>query len=190
MNRATIWACGVSVSVLGTWLLLGADPVPAQDDANKGMVEFAGLKNPVPKDWHEARILNPDSYKRYQLDPVGDIKYNGHVNLYRLDKDKTVSATDQLKRWQQMFIPPEGQTTPVPGKVTKFKIASLEANSIDISGTIKGFPDDPEMAYLDWRLIGVYVQTPKGTYLATLIGPTGLVEYYHKEFEDWLKGLK
>jgi hypothetical protein len=188
MNRTTVWALGISV--FGCSLILGGAWAAAQDEAARDrVVEFAGLKGPVPKDWHETRPLQKDCYKRYQLDPIGDIKYNAHVTLFRLDKDTGGSAADALKRWQEMFLLPQGQTTPVASKIQKFKVGGLEFTSIDITGTFKGFADEPDAAYLDFRLIGVYVQTPNGVYLARLIGPSKVVEFYRKGFEDWLKGL-
>jgi ketosteroid isomerase-like protein len=188
MNPKTTRALGASL--LGTCLILAAGSVLAQNQpAKTGDVEFAGLRGTVPKVWNEDRILKKESYKRYQLDAIGDIKYYAHVNLCRVDKDKGGFAADAQKHWQAMFVPPQGTTTPPVSKVQKFKVGNLQFTSVDITGTFKGFADDPDSAYIDFRLIGVYVQTPDGTWYATLIGPSATVEFYRTGFEDWLKGL-
>ncbi len=184
-----VWAFGAGV--LGCCLFLAAEPAPAQDDAPTGrVVEFAGLKNPVPKDWMEDRPREMGCYKRYQLDVVGSIKYNAHVTLFRLDKEMIGSAEDAVKSWQKKFAPPPGKMIQEPTKVEKFKVGDLEFTQVDITGTFKGFADEPDSAYLDFRLIGVYVQTPKGVFLAQLIGPSETVEFYRKGFESWIRGLK
>jgi hypothetical protein len=186
---ARMWTLG-AVAFCGSFLLVAAaGPATAQDDAKARTVEFAGLKGETPKDWEETRILVKECYKRYQLDAIGDIKYNAHVTLYRLDKDMFGPAADAVTWWQKKFVAPQGKTIQDPTRVEKFKIGELQVTLVDIAGTFKGFVDEPDMAYLDFRLIGAYVQTPKGVYLAQLIGPTQVVEFYQKGFEGWLKGL-
>jgi hypothetical protein len=187
--NSKIWTWGAGV--FGVCLFLAVEPAPAQDDpANGRVVEFAGLKGQVPKEWEEDSVRVKDCYKRYQLDAIGDIKYNAHVTLFRLDKDSIASAADAVMMWQKMFIPPPGKMIQEPTKVEKFKLGALEFTKVDIAGTFKGFADEPDAAYLDFRMIGVYVQTPRGVYVARLIGPSEVVEFYRKGFEGWLKELR
>jgi hypothetical protein len=186
-NRIASFGAGL----LGCCLLLGIEPALARDEIPSGaVVEFAGLKNAVPKDWNEDAIRELNCYKRFQLDVVGSIKYNAHVTLFRLDRKELPTAADAVMMWQKKFAPPPGKMIQEPSSVKKIKIAGLEFTQVDIIGTFKGFSDEPMTAYLDFRLIGAYVDTPKGVYLAQLIGPTETVEFYRKDFEAWLNGLR
>jgi hypothetical protein len=75
-------------------------------------------------------------------------------------------------------------------KTRSLKINGAEATYLDVRGDLKGVPGNDATPRQNFRLLGVYLNTPQGAYTIRLLGSADTVEFYRNGFEDWLKGLK
>jgi hypothetical protein len=185
MNRGVlcVLACvGLGVVAPGPWLA-------AQTRRPAGrVVELGGLRSTAPADWSEEEPGQPDCVKRYRLEPVGNDREYTRLVVFSLDKG--VSAAEQVKRWKAMFLPPEGRRPEDAVKERKLTVAGRTATYLDVRGVYRGIPGEPTSVRQDFRLLGVYLDTPKGPYAIRLLGPSATVSFYQKEFDDWVKGFR
>jgi hypothetical protein len=154
------------------------------------VVELGKLKSRVPADWAEQVPYDPNCYKEYRLEPVDeDVEY-AHVSLYFLGKGKAATAADCVKHWKGMFLPPEGQRMNDAAEIQRLTVSGAPVTCLDVRGVYKGVPHDPASVRKNYRLLGVYFDTPQGAYVIQLIGSAATVEYYRNAFENWVKAFK
>jgi hypothetical protein len=177
-------------------LALNWSAVTAQE---KGpAVELDGMKAPIPASWKEEK---PDNRMRYlQFWLPGDKNAKDKKD----DKDRAElvvfkgfggSADQNIKRWKEMFNPPEGKTLDEVSKVSKIKIGKLEGHYLDVSGTYKykAAPFDPKSPTElrpNSRMLAIHYEGTNDQFHIRLVGPAKTVEGYKQGFEDWLKALK
>jgi hypothetical protein len=75
-------------------------------------------------------------------------------------------------------------------RVQQFKIRGGMVTYLDVRGDYKGIPGDPNSPREGFRLLGVYLNTPKGAYEISLLGPDNAVEFYGDGFERWVRAFK
>jgi hypothetical protein len=159
--------------------------------SNRGdVVELGGLKARVPADWVEEKPDDARCYKQYRLEPVDDDKDEGRVTVRFLGKAKRSTAAAYVKRWKRMFIPPEGKTMHEAAKVRQLKINGAAATYLDVHGDYKGIPGEDTTPRANFRLLGVYLDTPQGPYTIRLFGSADTVAFYRKQFENWVTAFK
>ena len=152
------------------------------------IVEVGGLKSPVPADWAEVPPDDPQCYKQYRLEPIQDD--TGYAQVVICPVDKKATAQDLVKRWKGMFLPPQGETMDQAAKVGRLAINGGQAPYVEIRGDYKGVPGDPASRRENYRLLAVYLNTPKGPYFIRMRGPANTVKFYRPAFEEWVKGFK
>jgi hypothetical protein len=164
-------------------------PVACAQDPNQGdVVDLGGLKSRVPADWAEEEPDDARLYKQYRLAPVGDGVDYSRVRIHFLRKGG--SAAEYVKRWKGMFLPPEGKTMREVAKVRQLTVNGARATYLDVGGDYKGIPGDAATPREDYRLLGVYLDTPKGPYIIRLFGPDEAVRFHRQGFENWVKAFK
>ncbi len=182
------WWLTVLACVAGLVLLSAA---PAAD--KKGTeVEFDGLKSTAPANWVEEAPANNMRYMQFKLPKAKDDKADGEVVIF---KGISGSAKDNIKRWKDMFVPPEGKTIDDVAKVTEFKVGDAAVTMLDVSGTYlyKARPFDPNAKaekMEGYRMIAVVFEGAKNPYHVRMVGPAKTVEENAKGFEEWIKGFK
>ena len=75
-------------------------------------------------------------------------------------------------------------------KVRELTVNGSSATYLDARGDYKGIPGDVATPRQNYRLLGVYLETPKGAYVIRLFGPDQAVRVYRQEFENWVKAFK
>jgi hypothetical protein len=125
-----------------------------------------------------------------RLEPVDDDKYYALVTVGFLGKGNRASAAEWVKRWERMFLPPKRKTMQDAAKVRHLTVNDVAATYLDVRGDYKGIPGDDTTPQPNFRLLGVYFDTPQGPYQIRLFGPADTVEFYRKGFEDWVKAFK
>jgi hypothetical protein len=156
----------------------------------RDVVELGSLKSRVPADWVEEKPDDAQGYKQYRLEPVDDDEYYAQVTISFLGKRKGGTAAEWVKRWKGMFLPPEGKTIQEAAKVRQLKVKGATATYLDVRGDYKGIPGDDTSPRQNFRLLGVYLDTPKGPYVIRLLGPADTVKFYRDRFEGWVKAFK
>jgi hypothetical protein len=170
------------------WLASHAPSVFAQ--AQAGTVELGGLKSRAPASWVEERPNNARFYKEYRIEPVNDDKSNTRVTIEFLGKGRRDIPSGSIKRWKGMFLPAEGKTVQEAARVQRLTVNGAPVTYLDIRGDYKGIPGDDTTPQQNFRLLGVYLDTPQGWYQLRLFGPADTVEFHRTEFEDWAKAFK
>jgi hypothetical protein len=190
------WFLGILTLGLLT-VALNSASVTAQD--KKGdVVEIDGLKAAIPSTWKDEKPDNRMRFLQYWL-PGDKTAKSKKEDKDRAElvvfKDITGGPEANIKRWKDMFVPPEGKTLDEVSKVKQIKIAGQEAHLLDISGTykFKAAPFDPKsQTELRPNSRGVFIHWDgkNNTYQLRLVGPAKTVDMYAQGFEDWLKALK
>ena len=168
-------------------------PVPglwARGPNGGDVVELGSLKSRVPADWVEEKPDDAQGYKQYRLEPVDDDEEYAQVTVHFLGKGKGGTAEEYVKRWQGMFLPPEGKTMREAAKLRQLKVNGAAVTYLDVRGDYKGIPGDATSPRQNLRLLGVYLDTSKGPCIIRLLGPADTVEFYRDGFEDWVKAFK
>jgi hypothetical protein len=149
--------------------------------------ELDRLRSRVPAGWLEDTPDGAQGYKLYRLGPVEDDKYDALVTVRFLGRKQAGTAADYVKSWKGMFFPPQGQAMAEAAEVRDLTVKGATATYLDVHGDYKGIPGNPNTPREHFRLLGLYLETPQGAYVVTMLGPNDTVGFYRKEFERWLK---
>jgi hypothetical protein len=162
-------------------------------DAKGSVVDFDGLTSTTPADWKEEPVGNsPLRYMQFRLPKVKEDKQDAEVVIFR---GIGGSADANIKRWKDMFIPPEGKSIDDVAKTTEMKVGSATVTVLDVSGTYlyKARPFDPNAKaekMPNYRMVGAVFEGPKNPYHIRMVGPADTIERYKKGYDEWLKGFK
>lgn len=164
----------------------------AADDQKGDVVELDGLKAAVPADWKKEKPANLMRFLQFKLPKNKDDKEDGELVVF---KSLSGTAEANIKRWKEMFQPPDGKTIDDVSKVTEIKIGGTKAPYLDVSGTykFKAAPFDPKAKTElkpGFRMLAIQLDGKNDTYHLRLTGPAKTVDQYKKGFEDWLQALK
>jgi hypothetical protein len=162
-----------------------------QEKKDGVVVIIDGLSSKAPAEWKHEKPDNELRYKQFRLTKLKDDKEDAEVVIFKLGG----SVQANIKRWKEMFIPPEGKKIDDVAKVTEMKIGGLDAHYLDVHGTYKAKdrPFDPkskEVRKASYRMIAVQIEGKMDPYQIRFVGPAGTVEHYKQGFDEWLKGFK
>jgi hypothetical protein len=175
-----IWAA-IAFQGSGLW---------AREGNSGDVVQLGDLKSRVPADWLEEKPDSEQYLKQYRLVPVLDDKEDARLTIRSLKKGSGDSVEKQVRRWKEMFLPPQGKTLDDVVKVQQVMVKGTAMTYLDVRGDYKGIPGNPATPRENFRLLGVYFATPQGPYSIRLFGPADTVEFYREEFEKWVKAFK
>ena len=154
-----------------------------------GTIDFDGLKSAVPKEWKQEKPSGSMRFAQFKL-PGKD----GDAELL-IFKGLGGSAKQNIDRWQQQFIVPEGKKLEDVSRITELKVAGSPATYLDITGIFlyKAAPFDPNAKTEkkpDYRMLGIHFEGPKTVYHIKLTGPAKTVAQYKEGFDTWFKSFK
>jgi hypothetical protein len=183
---------GWTAALLGVALAwYGLAPVSA-DDKKGTVVDLDGLKSTAPADWKEEEPSNRMRYAQFKLPPKEGDKEPAELVIF---KGLGGSSKQNIQRWKDQFVPPDGKTIDDVSKVAEFKVKGQDAFYLDVAGTYKfKFPPfDPnakEQRKANYRMLAIHFEGPKEVYHIKLTGPAKTVEAAKKGFEEWFKAFK
>jgi hypothetical protein len=154
----------------------------------KGTVVTLGeLRSTTPSDW---KNQPPRSKLRTHQFAVGDAE----LAIFYF-QGAGGSVADNIKRWKDAFLPPEGKTIDEVTKIESLKVGKAELTYVDMHGTFlsKNPPNDPNAKTerkANYRRLVVYFACDGGPYFIHLTGPVKTIEQNKKSFDDWLKNFK
>ena len=187
MNRFN-WLVLLAGSATGFGLPSLGFGATAQDGGD--VVGLGGLKSRAPAGWVAVRPDRPQHSRQYRLEPVGDDKEEARLTVEFVGNGKGGTADEYVMRREERFFPPEGRKLEDLAKVRRLRVGGAGVTYLDVRGDFKGAPGDPTTPRQDYRLPGVYFETPKGAFVVCLFGPAKTVEFYRAGFEDWVNGFK
>lgn len=168
---------------------VGGSPLHGQGG---DVVKIDYLESKPPAEWKEEPVTSKLRHKQFRLPKVKGDTDDAEIIIFR---GISGTADQNLKRWKDMFIPPEGKKIDDVAKVTQMKLGALDAYYLDVAGTykFKERPFDPqskEVRRANQRMVAVQVEGKTAPYQIRFVGPAKTVEHYKKGFDDWLKGFK
>jgi hypothetical protein len=186
MRRAIGFAALALVGL--AWGLGGA---AARDDKGT-VVNLDGLKSQTPAAWKEEAPANKMRFAQFKLPRTDGDKEDAELVIF---KGFGGSARDNVKRWKEQFIAPEGKKIDEVSHVEEMKIGGANATYLDVSGTylFKARPIDPDSKAEkrpDYRMLAVHFEGPQNVYHIKLVGPAKTIAHYKKGFDEWLKAFK
>jgi hypothetical protein len=192
--RGHFLAAVVAIIALGTsGCMEGKPAVSAGHGQNAGtVVELDGLQSRTPADWKEVPTNQQFRYKVFRL-PGEKPDLEAELVIFYFGEGGGGGVDENIKRWKNMFQPPEGKTIDEVTKVTEFRVGEVPVVYVDIRGTylFRPFPAAPKAEpRKDHRMISVIFRSPKGPYFIRLVGPEVTVTKHQKGFDEWLKGFK
>lgn len=192
MKRILATALVAFVGVACAPVASNSTRVTAAEAEEKGTaVDFDGQKSKVPAEWKEE---DPGRmrYAQFKLPRAQGDEADAEVVIF---KGITGSPKDNVERWKNMFVPPEGKKLDDVAKISEVKVGGRQALRIDVEGTykFKARPFDPsakEELKPNFKLTGLHIEGPKNIYHIRFVGPAKTVDKYKAGFEEWLKGFK
>jgi hypothetical protein len=164
------------------------------EDKDKGVVVKLGdLQSRSPADWVEEKPTSNLRLKQFKLPAVKEDKENAAVVIFFFGQGQGGTAKENIKRWKDQIVPPEGKTIDDVTEVEELKIGGAKATYFNSHGTykFKARPADTEVTLKPkYRLINVMLDNEQGPYFIRLVGPEDTVEHYKKGFDKWVKGFK
>jgi len=185
-------------ALIGSALLAGSGLAGSGLAGGKGTVVTIGkLKSTAPADWKEQEIpkmLQKFRVHQFQVPQAPDDKDKVEFYISFL-QGAGGGASENIKRWKDMFDAPEGKTLDEAAKVQTIKAGGAELTYLDIQGTYKSrFPPFDPMGKIvrkpGYRMLGVYFPTDDGPYFIRMTGPARSIELNRKAFEEWIKAFK
>src|SRR5262245_52234925 len=167
----------------------------ADEKAEGTLVKLDDLQSRTPAEWKAQKRGNKMRAFQFVLPKAKADKQDAELVIFYFGPGGGGSATDNVKRWKGMFVPPEGKSIDDVAKVTEMKVGKVPLTYLDVRRTYlyKERPFDPNAKVEkrpEHRLLGVVVESENGPYFIRLVGPAKTVEQHKKGFDDWLKAFK
>jgi hypothetical protein len=179
--KRTAWALAAGLLLLG-----------AARAGDKGKtVDFDGLKSTAPAGWKQEEPTSAMRLTQFRLPRVEGDPADAELIIF---KGLGGTVKQNVDRWKNQFLPPEGKSIDDVARVTEFKVAGNDVAMLDVRGT---YLDGPPMLPAsrktrrpDYRMLAVQFKGPQTVYHVLLRGPAKTIEKNAKDFESWVKAFK
>jgi gluconolactonase len=158
------------------------------------VVTLDGVQSRTPSDWKEEESSNQMRVHQFKVPAAKGDKSDGELVIFFFGARAGTNA-ENIKRWKEQFVPPEGKTIDDVTKIETLKVGDREVTTVDIHGTykFKAQPFNPNAKVElrpDYRLLTAIFEGKKGPYFIRFVGPAKTVGQHKKGFEEWLKGFE
>jgi hypothetical protein len=163
-----------------------------KDNPGGTVVTVDELKSKAPANWKPEEPANRLRSYQFRLPRGRDDKEDAQLVVI---PDLTGTPEQNIKRWKEMFEPPEGKTMEDAARVVKSKVASARLTYLDVQGTYL-YTDRPlaprstAKPLPGYRMLAVMFQTLDSSALVRLIGPQATVAQHKPAFDQWLNSFK
>jgi hypothetical protein len=179
---------------LGAWLLAvvaisWGNELPQTSPA---IVELSKLKSQTPADWKAEKPANNLRSHQFRLPRAKNDVDDAELAIL---PDAKPPASEAVKRWKDMFQPPQDKTLDEVAKVETVKVGPATLTYLDVHGTYLQLPR-PLAPKKDakprpgFRMLAVFFDTPEGAFTIRLIGPAATIEQHKGAFDAWLRNFK
>jgi hypothetical protein len=180
--------CAIALSIGG--LTLWAQNAPGQESRDGTLVKIAGFESRTPADWIREKPSNRLRSFQFRLPRAKGDKEDAELGVL---PDLPGRPEENLERWKELFVPPDGKTVDDIARVEKFKVGKVAIVSLDIAGTYLqkdrplGSKSVPKPHY---RMISIIFDTPDGAALIRVVGPEATMAKHKGAFDAWVKAFK
>jgi hypothetical protein len=189
MRRTAAW---LGLTLLG---LFGPGTALADETGQGVSVDLGGLRSRTPAAWKAEKATGPFRVYQFRLPRVKGDERDASLVVFHLGTARSGSNRENIKRQQNLFIPPEGETIDKVTKVEEFKVGEVPVTYVDIHGTYKDkpgpmVPDEQAVKRPRYRMLYAIFESPNGPYYLRLVGPNETMEHVKPDFDKWLKAFK
>lgn len=171
-------------------LVLGAGTGSSQEPDKGTIVKIAGLEARTPADWVREKPANRLRSFQFRLPRAKDDKDDAELSVL---PDLPGNRKENLERWKDLFVPPDGKTVDDIARIEKFKIGKVGITYLDMAGTYlqKDRPlGSKSVQKPHYRMLAVVFDTEDGAALIRVVGPERTVSIQKDAFDAWLKRFK
>jgi len=161
------------------------------ENSDKGtIVKIAGLESRTPANWLREKPSNRLRSFQFRLPRAKGDDADGELAVL---PDLPGKPEENLERWKELFVPPEGKTIDDIARIEKFKVGKVAVTYLDIAGTYLqkdrplGSKSTPKQHY---RMLSVIFDTPDGAALIRVVGPERTIGGHKARFDAWLRGFR
>lgn len=173
--------------------LLAASAGVAAEEPRGTEVKLDKLVSLTPASWKPVKTDRPFRFMEFSLPKVAGDPRDAELVIFHFGEGGGGGIEDNIRRWKNMFEPPEGKKIDDVFKQSEMKIAGHKAVFVELNGTYlyKASPMDAQAEPRpEHRMVAVIFQCPKGPYFIRLVGPEKTVAEHRKAFDEWLKNFK
>mgnify|MGYP003412062510 FL=1 len=161
---------------------------PSPTSVTHGSAKEIGLTWTEPSTWKKLASTSPMRNASYEVPPAAGDAEPGDLGVFYFGADKGGAADKNVQRWIDSFegIKPEQVIR------NERKANGLSQRVVEIpAGTYKsGMPGGPTTPKPGFALIGVIVESPRGSHFFKLVGPKATVAQAKKPFFELLDSVK
>jgi hypothetical protein len=151
------------------------------------------LKYKVPDGWLKEQPSSSMRVAQYKLPRVQGDSDDASLVLYFFGSGQGGSVADNVDRWVNQMVQPDGSSSKEKARVETVTINGLKVTTVDVTGTYTAqMSPGGEARHNDnnQRLRAAVVETPKGNYFAKLIGPEKTVSHWDQSFGEYVKSFE
>src|SRR5438876_7830418 len=120
------------IVAMGFWSVEQCAGQEKQRERAKGtLIKLDGLESRTPADWYEEKPNSRMRLYQFRLSPIGDDKDNAEVVIFYFGEGQGGSAEQNIKRWKDSFVPPEGKRIDDVAKVQKMSVSKITLTYLD-----------------------------------------------------------
>ncbi len=190
MRVMTSWVlCAIGVA----WFVVGGTAAGEDKATAKGtVVSLDEVKSLTPADWKREKPANRLRAHQFRLARAKGDTTDAELAIL---SDLTGTPEQNVNRWKDMFVPPDGKTLDDVSRVDRLKVGSVRVTYLDVHGTYLSTdrpfaPKSTAKPLPGYRMLAVMFQTPDGSHLIRLLGPAPTVAMHKQAFDAWVKNFK
>ena len=154
--------------------------------AQKSELKFKG-----PAGWIEEERTSSMRVAQYRLPKAEGDTEDASLVLYYFGPGQGGSPAANIERWLGQMKQEDGAAK--GGKMTTTETARLKMTSVDVSGTYVAETAPGSGTFHNkpgYRLRGVVVETPNGSYFVKLVGPEKTVAQWNDSFLSYIQSFE
>jgi hypothetical protein len=177
---------------IGWWEASGTAAGDDKGSSQGTLVTIDKLKSKTPADWKPEKPANRLRSYQFRLPRAREDKEDAQLAIL---PELTGNPEQNVQRWKDMFVAPDGKTLDEVARVDKLKIGPVRVTYLDVQGTYL-YTDRPmaprstAKPLPGYRMLAVMLQSAEGASLIRLVGPAATVAAHKAAFDAWLKNFK
>jgi hypothetical protein len=172
-------------------ILLAALACAPAGAADTVRTEAAGLRFTLPAAWTRVPAAIDTRAAQYRLPRAAGDTADTDFVLSFLGEGKGGGVRENLERWYDRFVQPDGRPSREAGHVTTHTVNGLHVTALDLAGTYVGSATGlVEAGVSGYRLLGAVVEGKHGPWFFQLLGPAASVAPAQVDFDALLASLE
>jgi hypothetical protein len=196
MSKTLITLCAIALLCSGCSKnsgTVGSGTSVVQSSGTSSQTTGGELRYKVPAGWTVEKPTSEMRFAQYKLPKADGDGEDGLLVLYYFGKGQGGTPEANIERWINQVKQPDGSASKDKAKTETLTVNGLQVTTVDLLGNYSGgmsqdsAPHDSNSIY---RLRGVIIETPKGSYFVKLTGPEKTINHWDQAFNDYIKSFE